>query len=70
MKENLLYIASIGFGAYCLNELGKIVEMRDQYQTTSGKASSVTDAQIMAPKVASYLMIGFGVVGLWHSSKS
>lgn len=70
MKENLLYVGSIAFGAYCLNELGKVVELRDQYQATSGKPSSVTDAQIMAPKAASYLMIGFGIIGLWHSFKS
>lgn len=70
MKENLLYVGSIALGAYCLNELGKVIELRDQYQASSGKASSVTDAEIMAPKVGSYLLIGFGAIGLWHSFKS
>ena len=68
--ENLLYISAIGIGVYSLNEVGKLVELRNQYKESTGVSSSVTDSQIMAPKVAAYALIGFGALGLWHSFKS
>jgi hypothetical protein len=70
MKENILYIGAIGVGAYLLNELRKVEEMRKEYEESTGQSSSVTQSQIMAPKVALYLLIAFGAYGLSSSNKS
>ncbi len=70
MKENTLYIGAIGVGAYLLNELSKVEDMRKEYEQSTGQASSVTPEQIMAPKVALYLMMAVGAYGLWSSNKS
>ena len=61
-------ISAVG-GFYLLNELRGTLDLRAQYETTTGQPSSVTDREVLIAKGYCYALIGFGIFGIYHSLK-
>jgi hypothetical protein len=61
-------ISAIG-GFYLLRELRGTLDLRAQYEATTGQPSSVTEGDVLIAKGSCYALIGLGIFGIYHSLK-